>query len=64
MLILTDRELEFLASFNANWRRLYWDELARLLKEGDRRCDALHDARATATPSRLECDKVQLTLVA
>jgi hypothetical protein len=34
MLILTDRELEFLASFNANWRRLYWNELARLLKEG------------------------------
>ena len=34
MLILTDRELEFLASFDANWRRLYWSELARLLKEG------------------------------
>jgi hypothetical protein len=36
MLILTDRELEFLASFNTNWRRLYWSELARLLKEGGR----------------------------
>jgi hypothetical protein len=34
MLILTDRELEFLASFNANWRRLYWNELTRLLREG------------------------------
>jgi hypothetical protein len=51
MLILTDRELEFLASFNANWRRLYWDELARLLKEGDSRCDGLPDARGTAPPS-------------
>jgi hypothetical protein len=30
MLILTDRELEFLASFNTNWSRLYWNELARL----------------------------------
>jgi hypothetical protein len=33
MLILTDRELEFLASVHTNWRRLYWNELARLLKE-------------------------------
>jgi hypothetical protein len=32
-LILTDRELAFIASFNANWNRLYWNELARLLKE-------------------------------
>ena len=64
MLILTDRELEFLASFNANWRRLYWDELARLLKEGGSRCDALHDTRSIAPPSRRDCDKVRLTLVA
>jgi len=34
MLNITDRELEFLASFNADWKRLYWNELARLLKEG------------------------------
>jgi hypothetical protein len=34
MLILTDRELEFLASFKTNWSRLYGNELARLLKEG------------------------------
>jgi hypothetical protein len=64
MLILTDRELEFLASFNANWRRLYWNELARLLKEGDHRCDAPHEARSIAPPSRRERDKARLTLVA
>jgi hypothetical protein len=35
MSILTSRELEFLASLNTNWWRLYFDELARLLKEDD-----------------------------
>jgi hypothetical protein len=44
MLILTARELEFLASLNTGWRRLYWSELARLLKEGDNTCDARHEA--------------------
>ncbi len=33
MSILTIRELEFLASLNTRWRRLYWHELALLLKE-------------------------------
>jgi predicted Zn-dependent protease len=31
MTILTDRELEFLASLNTSWSRLYWNELALLL---------------------------------
>jgi hypothetical protein len=44
MLILTARELEFLASLNTGWRRLYWSELARLLKEGDNTCDARYEA--------------------
>jgi hypothetical protein len=51
MLILTDRELEFLASYNANWRRLYWSELARLLKEGGQNCDTLHEASSIAPQS-------------
>ena len=33
MLILTDRELEFLASLNTRWSRLYCNELALLLRE-------------------------------
>ena len=40
MSILTSRELEFLASLNTNWRRLYFTELARLLEEDERRCGA------------------------
>jgi hypothetical protein len=35
MSILTSRELEFLASLNTRWRRLYGNELVRLLKEDD-----------------------------
>jgi hypothetical protein len=44
MSILTSRELEFLASLNTGWTRLYRNELARLLKENDVRCDARHEA--------------------
>jgi hypothetical protein len=33
MSIFTDRELEFLAGLNRSWSRLYWNELALLLKE-------------------------------
>ena len=44
MSVLTVRELEFLASLNASWRRLYWNELARLLKEGDNPCDVRPEA--------------------
>jgi len=40
MPIFTSRELEFLASLSRDWRRLYWSELARLLKEGDNQRDA------------------------
>jgi hypothetical protein len=39
MQIFTGRELEFLASLNASWRRLYWNELVRLLKDDDVRCE-------------------------
>lgn len=45
MSIFTGRELEFLASLRTSWRRLYCNELARLLKEGDNPCD---DARPEA----------------
>jgi hypothetical protein len=33
MCILTQRELEFLASLRTSWRRLYWRECARILAE-------------------------------
>ena len=46
MSILTGRELEYLASLNTGWTRLYRNELARLLKENDSRCDARHEARS------------------
>jgi hypothetical protein len=58
MLILTDRELEFLASFNANWRRIYWNELARLLKEGGQpmRCPARSSPHRSTIQSRERLD--------
>jgi hypothetical protein len=37
MSLLTGCELEFLASLRTSWSRLYWNELARLLKEDDKR---------------------------
>lgn len=52
MSILTNRELEFLASLKTDWRRLYWNELARLLKEDDDPCDARHEAPSIASPLR------------
>jgi hypothetical protein len=48
MSIFTGRELEFLASLKTSWRRLYWNELARLLKEDDNACDARHEAHSIA----------------
>jgi hypothetical protein len=52
MSILTNRELEFLASLKTDWRRLYWTELARLLKEDDNPGDARREAGPIAPPSR------------
>jgi len=40
MSIFTSRELEFLAGLRRGWRRLYWSELVRLLKEHDKPHDA------------------------
>jgi hypothetical protein len=51
MSIFTGRELEFLASLRTSWRRLYWNELARLLKEDDNPCDARHEAHSIAPRS-------------
>jgi hypothetical protein len=51
MSIFTGRELEFLASLKTSWRRLYWNELARLLKEDANRCDARPEAHSIAPPS-------------
>jgi len=46
MSILTGRELEFLASLNSNWTRLYRNELARLLHKVDDPCDARHETHS------------------
>jgi hypothetical protein len=46
MLNLTARELEFLACSKTGWRRRYWNEFARLLKEGDNARDARNESRA------------------
>ena len=51
MSIFTGRELEFLASLRTSWRRLYWNELARLLKEGDNPCDARPETPSIALQS-------------
>jgi hypothetical protein len=50
MSIFTGRELEFLASLRTSWRRLYWNELARLLKEDDNASDR-HVAHSIAPQS-------------
>jgi hypothetical protein len=51
MSILTNRELEFLASLRTDWRRLYWNELVRLLKEDDDPNDVQQPAPSIASPS-------------
>lgn len=43
MSLLTGHELEFLASLNTRWRRLYCNELARLLTMDDNQCDGRHE---------------------
>lgn len=56
MLILTDRELEFLASSSANWMKLYWRELARL--QSRERLGLEQSGRnLTLAPEYRECDK-------
>jgi hypothetical protein len=35
MSILTDRDIELLTVLHMSWRRRYFDEVARLLKEDD-----------------------------
>jgi hypothetical protein len=44
--IFTAHELEFLASLRTDWSRLYWNELARLLKEDDGPRAAEHESRS------------------
>jgi hypothetical protein len=51
MSILTGRELEFLASLRTDWSRLYWNELARLLKEDDDASEAGHEIHSIAPQS-------------
>jgi hypothetical protein len=49
MLILTDRELEFLARLKTSWSRLYWNELALLLRgNGDDRAPSAAPMNRTA----------------
>ena len=52
MSILTGRELEFLLSLRTSWKRLYCNELARLLREDDSRCDARHEVHCIAPAIR------------
>jgi hypothetical protein len=49
MSILTGRELEFLTSLSTSWKLLYWNELARLLKEDDGSGEARHEPHSVAT---------------
>ena len=54
MSILICRDLEFLASLKAHWRRYYLNEVARLLKEDGNRCDNLPEAPFIDPQSRCE----------
>ena len=60
MSILTGRDLQFLASLRTDWRRHYLSEVARLLKEDDRACDARYQdnpiAPAIQTLERLHSE--------
>jgi hypothetical protein len=58
MSILTNRELEFLASLRTDWRRLYWNELARLLKEDGNPDDARDETNSMASPLRRAKDAI------
>src|SRR5437762_172306 len=49
MSMLTGRELEFLASLQTNWRRLYLSEVGRLLKQDDT-CDDLPEVPSSRQP--------------
>jgi hypothetical protein len=51
MSILTDRELEFLATLRSGWRRFYWNELVCLVKE-DTAFDTRHETHLNAPQSR------------
>jgi hypothetical protein len=51
MLYLTGSELEFLSSLMTGWRRPYWNEVVRLLKEDEDRSDDLPDAPFAAPQS-------------
>jgi hypothetical protein len=51
MSILTNRELEFLASLRTDWPRLYWNELTRLLREDDHPCEARPETPSIPQPS-------------
>jgi len=52
MSILTGRELEFLVSLKTSWKRLYCNELARLLNEAATPCEA--EAGSIAYPRHPE----------
>jgi hypothetical protein len=52
MSILTDRELEFLATLRIGWRRFYWNELARLMREDGAPCDIRPETDSIAAPAR------------
>jgi hypothetical protein len=62
MSIFTDRELEFLYSLNTRWRRLYWNELARLLKEDEP--DATPDRNPVPIPQSGSSKGLNSSLVA
>ncbi len=49
MSILTNRELEFLASLQTDWNKLYCKEFARLQQEDADRRDATHQLRCIAS---------------
>ena len=55
MSLLTGQELEFLASLNTRWRRLYCNELVRLLNVDGNQCDGRREPpsiiRISAAPS-------------
>jgi hypothetical protein len=46
MSTFTGSELEFLAGLNKSWWRLYWDEVARLLRGGDSAFDTRQEGGA------------------
>jgi hypothetical protein len=60
--ILTDRELEFLVQLQKSWRRLYLNEIARLMTENGEENPQINANMLPVIPTFRICEVAQQTL--